>query len=63
VSRRPARVPTPERRLRVSASHDGILGPRYCQDALILESVTDHIVLVEPARIARHVDAVVSALS
>jgi len=48
--------------LRLRNLDDGVLGPRYGEGSLVLESTADHLALMEPARMARHVDAVVAAL-
>jgi pimeloyl-ACP methyl ester carboxylesterase len=48
--------------LRLRHFDDGVLGPRYREDALVLESTADHFALLEPPLIERHLDAIVAAL-
>jgi hypothetical protein len=51
-------VPT----LKLRNLDEDLLGPIYGDDSLILEPTPDHFALLEPARIARHVEAVLRAL-
>lgn len=48
--------------LRLRNLDDGLLGPRFDDGSLLLDSTEDHLALVEPARIAGHLEAVVAEL-
>jgi hypothetical protein len=48
--------------LRLENLDGGVLGPHYREDALVVEDTADHFALLEPARIARHLDALLTAL-
>ncbi len=49
--------------LRLRNLDDGVLGPRYREDALFLEPTPDHFALLEPARMTRHIDALLAQLA
>ena len=48
--------------LRLRNLDDGVLGPRYRPESLVLQPPADHFALVEPARIERHIESIVAAL-
>jgi serine/threonine protein kinase len=48
--------------LRLRHFDDGVLGPAYNEDSLVLERTGDHFALFDPERLETHVDVVVAGL-
>jgi pimeloyl-ACP methyl ester carboxylesterase len=51
------------RELQLRNLDEGLLGDRYEEASVIIEAGTSHFDLVEPSRVARHLDALVSRVS
>ena len=48
--------------LRLRHFDHGVLGPRYREDSLVLEPTVDHFALLEPDRLEKHLDSIVTEL-
>ena len=68
IALRLAATPDPEmyrglvRELQLRNLDEGLLGDRYEEGSVITEADTSHVDLLEPGRVARHLEALVSRL-